>query len=61
MTETNKQQIPVHVQESLREDHPMRRLGTPEDVAKAALFLAADSSAWISGIVIDVAGGSVLV
>jgi hypothetical protein len=25
------------------------------------LFLASDSSAWISGIVVDVAGGSVLV
>lgn len=55
----NKEQIPEHVQESLRETHPIRRQGTPEDVAKAALFLASDSSAWISGI--DVAGGSVLV
>jgi 3-oxoacyl-[acyl-carrier protein] reductase len=61
MTETNKQQIPEHIQESLRQTHPIRRLGTPEDVAKAALFLASDSSAWISGIVVDVAGGSVLV
>jgi 3-oxoacyl-[acyl-carrier protein] reductase len=61
LTETNKQQIPEHLQESLRENHPIRRLGTPEDVAKAALFLASDSSAWISGIVVDVAGGSVLV
>jgi NAD(P)-dependent dehydrogenase (short-subunit alcohol dehydrogenase family) len=35
--------------------------GTPEDVAQAALLLASDNSEWISGIVIDVAGGSVLV
>jgi 3-oxoacyl-[acyl-carrier protein] reductase len=61
MTETNQQQIPETVQASLREDHPIRRLGTPEDVALAALFLASDDSDWISGIVIDVAGGSVLV
>ena len=61
MTETNQQQIPAQVQESLRENHPIRRLGTPEDVAQAALFLASDNSAWISGIIVDVAGGSVLV
>ena len=61
MTEINQQQIPTQVQESLREDHPIRRLGTPEDVAQTALFLASDNSAWISGIVVDVAGGAVLV
>jgi 3-oxoacyl-[acyl-carrier protein] reductase len=61
MTETNQQQIPEDVQQSLRETHPIRRLGTPEDVANAALFLASDSADWITGIVVDVAGGSVLV
>jgi 3-oxoacyl-[acyl-carrier protein] reductase len=61
MTETNQQQIPETVKASLRENHPIRRLGTPEDVALAALFLASDDSDWISGIVLDVAGGSVLV
>jgi 3-oxoacyl-[acyl-carrier protein] reductase len=61
MTETNQQRIPEQVQETLRDTHPIRRLGTPEDVAQTALFLASDNSAWISGIVVDVAGGSVLV
>jgi NAD(P)-dependent dehydrogenase (short-subunit alcohol dehydrogenase family) len=61
MTETNQQQIPAQLQESLRESHPIRRLGTPDDVAQTALFLASDNFAWISGIVIDVAGGAVLV
>jgi hypothetical protein len=41
--------------------HPIKRLGTPEDVARAALFLASDESAWITDIIVDVAGGSVLV
>jgi 3-oxoacyl-[acyl-carrier protein] reductase len=61
MTDRNRRQIPESIQDQLIREHPLRRLGTPEDVAQAALFLAAPSSAWISGIVLDVAGGSVLV
>jgi 3-oxoacyl-[acyl-carrier protein] reductase len=61
MTDRNHQQIPEAVQLHLIDSHPIRRLGTPEDVAEAALFLATDAAAWISGIVLDVAGGSVLV
>ncbi|HEX2454041.1 MAG TPA: SDR family oxidoreductase, partial [Vicinamibacterales bacterium] len=41
--------------------HPLKRLGTPEDVARAAVFLASDSASWITGVVLDVAGGSVMV
>jgi 3-oxoacyl-[acyl-carrier protein] reductase len=48
------------VQEQLINTHPIRRLGTVEDVANAALFLASDESAWITGIILDVAGGSVM-
>lgn len=36
---------------------PMRRGGTPEDVAGVALFLASDLSAYVSGQVIPVCGG----
>jgi 3-oxoacyl-[acyl-carrier protein] reductase len=61
LTETNRQQIPAPVQEQLSQAHPLQRLGTPEDVADAALFLASQRSAWISGVTLDVAGGSVLV
>jgi 3-oxoacyl-[acyl-carrier protein] reductase len=61
LTERNLRQIPPAVQESLVDSHPVRRLGTPEDVARAALFLASDESAWITGIVLDVAGGAVMV
>jgi NAD(P)-dependent dehydrogenase (short-subunit alcohol dehydrogenase family) len=37
---------------------PMRRLGTPEDVASAALFLASDASRFITGINLPVDGGN---
>jgi NAD(P)-dependent dehydrogenase (short-subunit alcohol dehydrogenase family) len=46
---------------SLVDRHPIRRLGTPDDVARAALFLASDESAWITGLIVDVAGGAVMV
>jgi NAD(P)-dependent dehydrogenase (short-subunit alcohol dehydrogenase family) len=37
--------------------HPMGRLGTPEDVAGAAVFLASDDAAWITGAALPVDGG----
>jgi len=36
---------------------PLRRSGTPEDVAKAALFLASDLSSYITGQVLNCCGG----
>jgi 3-oxoacyl-[acyl-carrier protein] reductase len=60
LTERNRMQIPANVQQQLIQAHPVQRLGTPEDVADAALFLASQRAAWISGVTLDVAGGSVL-
>lgn len=37
------------------------RLGTPQDIALTALFLASESSSWITGAVLDVNGGAVMV
>jgi 3-oxoacyl-[acyl-carrier protein] reductase len=61
MTEENDRLIPDDMRPSLIDMHPMKRLGTPGDVARAALFLASDESSWITGIVLDVAGGAVMV
>jgi 3-oxoacyl-[acyl-carrier protein] reductase len=36
---------------------PLGRIGQPDDIAKAALFLASDLSGWVSGETIRVAGG----
>ena len=58
LTERNQQRIPQAQQQALIEAHPIRRLGTPEDVARTALFLVSEESAWITGIVVDVAGGA---
>jgi 3-oxoacyl-[acyl-carrier protein] reductase len=60
LTEGNIQRIPEAQKAALVELHPIRRLGTPEDVARAALFLASEESGWITGVVLDVAGGAVM-
>ena len=39
---------------------PLRRLGTPEDTAAMALFLASDVSDWITGATLDINGGRVM-
>ena len=61
LTERNQQLIPDDVKEQLRRGHPIQRLGTPQDVAEAALYLVSERSSWVTGITVDIAGGAVLV
>jgi NAD(P)-dependent dehydrogenase (short-subunit alcohol dehydrogenase family) len=39
---------------------PMRRLGEPEDIARAAVFLASDAASWITGDTMVIDGGMLL-
>lgn len=39
---------------------PMKRLGTPEDVADAVSFLAGEDSRYVTGLMLDVNGGNVM-
>jgi 3-oxoacyl-[acyl-carrier protein] reductase len=39
---------------------PLGRIGQPEDVAAAALFLGSSASSWITGSTLDIAGGKVM-
>lgn len=41
----------------LAEIHPLKRVGFPEDIAQAILFLSCEASSWITGIVLPVDGG----
>jgi 3-oxoacyl-[acyl-carrier protein] reductase len=58
LTETNLARIPEAMRTQLAQAHPIQRLGTPQDVAEVALFLASDASAWMTGSILDVAGGN---
>ncbi|MDT0650016.1 SDR family NAD(P)-dependent oxidoreductase [Autumnicola edwardsiae] len=43
--------------EKMKERHPMKRVGNPEDIANLATFLLSDESSWITGQVMGVDGG----
>jgi len=47
-------------QESIVAQIPLGRVGQPEDIANAALFLVSDEAAYITGICLDVNGGIVM-
>jgi 3-oxoacyl-[acyl-carrier protein] reductase len=49
--------LPERAKEELRRMIPMERLGRPEDVAEAVLFLVSESSSYITGQVLNVNGG----
>jgi 3-oxoacyl-[acyl-carrier protein] reductase len=49
--------LPEAAREKLLDHIPLKRAGTPGDVAEAALFLASDGSAYITGQILAVDGG----
>jgi 3-oxoacyl-[acyl-carrier protein] reductase len=50
-------QLSDEVREEWAKQIPLRRAGTPDDVANTALYLASDLSSYITGQVIQVDGG----
>ncbi len=46
-----------YTEESIAAIHPMKRLGTPEDIANGILYLASDESSFMTGNVLFVDGG----
>ena len=56
MTDVLKQEV----KEEIAKNIPLRRMGTPEDVANVVKFLAGEQSAYITGQVINVDGGMLM-
>jgi 3-oxoacyl-[acyl-carrier protein] reductase len=52
--------LPEEVRAKMLETIPLRRPGTPADVANATLFLASDYASYITGQVLVVDGGMVM-
>ena len=52
--------LPAEVLPQLAEETPLRRLGTPEDIAHLAVFLASDKASFITGQVITADGGFIV-
>ena len=41
----------------LEEKSPLARIGEPEDVANAVLYLASDEANWVTGTILNIDGG----
>ena len=54
------QKMPEKVLEGMAANTPLKRLGTPEEIAKVYAWLASDEASYIHGTVISVDGGIVL-
>jgi NAD(P)-dependent dehydrogenase (short-subunit alcohol dehydrogenase family) len=54
---TSKAPDPVAAQQEFADAHLLRRIGKPEEIAAAALWLGSDASSFVTGAVIPVDGG----
>jgi NAD(P)-dependent dehydrogenase (short-subunit alcohol dehydrogenase family) len=48
---------PAEARRRVLSTFPLRRLGTPDDIAKAVLYLASDDASWVTGTWLTVDGG----
>lgn len=51
--------LPEDIQKKMLDNIPLKRFGTPDDVANVIVFLAGDEAAYVSGQVLTVCGGMV--
>jgi NAD(P)-dependent dehydrogenase (short-subunit alcohol dehydrogenase family) len=45
------------IRQQIEQQTPLQRMGTPEEIAKAALFLASDESSFVTGMPLIIDGG----
>jgi 3-oxoacyl-[acyl-carrier protein] reductase len=61
VTDMNRAIYPPERQVERATELPLRRMGEPDDVAQAVLFLVADSGRFVTGQCLDVNGGSTMI
>jgi len=47
------------MREQIARGHRLRRMGTPEEIGYAALYLASPAAAWVTGALLDINGGPI--
>ena len=52
--------LPDDVRQKMMENIPMKRFGSPEDVAKVVVFLASEAASYMTGQVLTISGGMVM-
>jgi 3-oxoacyl-[acyl-carrier protein] reductase len=60
LTERTATHLTGDLRERVAAQYPLARLGTPDDVAGATLYLASEVSSWVTGATLDVTGGGVM-
>lgn len=51
---------PEQLEETMFKRYPLKRLGTPEDIAYGVIYLLSDASSWVTGINLPIDGGYIL-
>lgn len=59
MDAAKAERFEARIRETMRADRPLRREGTPDDIAEAALYFAGERSRYVTGTVLPVDGGTV--
>ncbi len=57
-TSTDERQGAVNLDDRLKDQIPLKRLGTPQDIGNMVVYLASPAGSWITGSIIVVDGGS---